>query len=80
MVMQSSGGILDAATAELSRAQVWQWIHHPTGVLEDGRPVTVDLCRRWIGEELERIRRGEAGRVAGSGRYVEAARTLVGPR
>jgi malate synthase len=33
----------DAATAEISRAQIWQWIHHPTGVLDDGRKVTVEL-------------------------------------
>ena len=26
----------DAATAEISRAQVWQWIRHPKGILEDG--------------------------------------------
>ena len=31
----------DAATAEISRAQVWQWIRHPEGKLEDGRKVTV---------------------------------------
>ncbi|MBX6395676.1 MAG: malate synthase A, partial [Alicyclobacillaceae bacterium] len=30
----------DAATAEIARAQVWQWIHHPKGVLDDGRKVT----------------------------------------
>jgi malate synthase len=33
----------DAATAEISRAQIWQWIHHPTGVLDDGRKVSVEL-------------------------------------
>ena len=36
----------DAATAEISRAQVWQWIHHPRGVLDDGRKVTVELYRQ----------------------------------
>jgi malate synthase len=45
----------DAATAEISRAQVWQWIHHGE-VLDDGRPVTPDLVRELAGEELERIR------------------------
>ncbi len=30
----------DAATAEISRAQIWQWIRHPYGVLEDGRNIT----------------------------------------
>ncbi len=33
----------DAATAEISRSQVWQWIRSPKGVLDDGRKVTADL-------------------------------------
>ncbi|MGH2345970.1 MAG: malate synthase A, partial [Chloroflexota bacterium] len=45
----------DAATAEISRAQVWQWIHHERGVLADGRRVTTQLCRELLGEELTRI-------------------------
>ncbi|MBA3263875.1 MAG: malate synthase A [Thermoleophilaceae bacterium] len=49
----------DAATAEISRAQVWQWIHHGE-VLDDGRPITPDLVRWLAGEELEKIR-GEIG-------------------
>lgn len=32
----------DAATAEISRSQVWQWIRSPKGVLDDGRKVTAD--------------------------------------
>jgi malate synthase len=32
----------DAATAEISRAQLWQWVHNPGTTLEDGREVTVD--------------------------------------
>ena len=44
----------DAATAEISRAQVWQWIRHPRGVLDDGRKVTVELFRAIMGEELAR--------------------------
>jgi malate synthase len=46
----------DAATSEISRTQVWQWIQHPTGVLEDGRKVTADLCRQLIPQELDKIR------------------------
>jgi malate synthase len=49
----------DAATAEISRAQVWQWVRHGE-TLEDGRPVTPDLVRSIATEELERIR-GEIG-------------------
>ena len=46
----------DAATAEISRAQVWQWIRHPRGILTDGRKVTVELYRQIQDEELEKIR------------------------
>jgi len=45
----------DAATAEISRGQVWQWIHHEVS-LDDGRPVTAELVRELEGEELEKIR------------------------
>ena len=45
----------DAATAEISRSQVWQWIHSPRGVLDDGRKVTVELFRELLAEELEKI-------------------------
>jgi malate synthase len=45
----------DAATAEISRSQVWQWIHSANGVLEDGRKVDDDLFRTMLAEELEKI-------------------------
>jgi malate synthase len=45
----------DAATAEISRAQVWQWIRHPRGVLDDGRKVTVAMFREVMREELAKI-------------------------
>jgi malate synthase len=45
----------DAATAEISRSQVWQWIKSPRGVLDDGRKVDVELFRRLLKEELEKI-------------------------
>jgi malate synthase len=64
----------DAATAEISRTQVWQWVHNPRGVLDDGRRVTLELVRRLQREELDRIRseRGE-GRFLG-GHFRQAAR------
>jgi len=46
----------DAATAEISRSQVWQWIRSPKGVLEDSRKVTIDLVRALIAEELARVK------------------------
>jgi malate synthase len=45
----------DAATAEISRSQVWQWIRHRR-TLDDGTAITPELVRRLEGEELERIR------------------------
>ncbi len=46
----------DAATAEISRSQVWQWIRSPKGVLDDGRKVTVELVRQLIAEELPKVK------------------------
>jgi malate synthase len=46
----------DAATAEISRSQVWQWIRHPQGVLADGRKITVDLVRQVLAEELDKLK------------------------
>ncbi|MBT8338517.1 MAG: malate synthase A [Desulfatitalea sp.] len=46
----------DAATAEIARAQVWQWVHHPEGKLGDGRKVTMDLVRRIGGEAMDQLR------------------------
>src|SRR6185295_7136549 len=40
----------DAATVEISRAQIWQWIRHPGGKLDDGRKVTVELFRKIVRE------------------------------
>jgi len=45
----------DAATAEISRSQIWQWIHNDVP-LDDGRLVTRDLTERLIDEELSKIR------------------------
>ena len=46
----------DAATAEISRSQVWQWIRSPKGVLDDGRKVTADIVRAMIAEELPKVK------------------------
>jgi malate synthase len=45
----------DAATAEISRSQIWQWVHHGAK-LQDGRTVTAELVRGVLVEEMERIR------------------------
>ena len=48
----------DAATAEISRSQVWQWIRSTKGVLDDGRKVTADMVRALVPEELAKIKAG----------------------
>lgn len=53
----------DAATAEISRAQLWQWVHHGA-VLDDGRPVTAELCDEFINAEL-----AQAGNSVDGTRY-----------
>ncbi|MBU9610533.1 malate synthase A [Burkholderia multivorans] len=51
----------DAATAEISRSQVWQWIRSPKGVLDDGRKVTAELVREFSKAELENVKRSVGG-------------------
>jgi malate synthase len=46
----------DAATAEISRSQVWQWIRSDKGVLDDGRKVTAEMVRAMIPEELAKVK------------------------
>ena len=66
----------DAATAEISRAQLWQWVHHPGGVLDDGRRVTLELVRDQIRSELHNLNaKAEQGNPA-AGHYELAARLL----
>lgn len=45
----------DAATAEISRSQIWQWLRSDKGVLADGRKVTVELFHQWLPEEVAKI-------------------------
>jgi malate synthase len=59
----------DAATAEISRSQIWQWIRSPKGVLDDGRKVTVELFRKLLDEELTRVKAEMS-----EGLYDEAAK------
>jgi malate synthase len=54
----------DAATAEISRAQVWQWIRHGAQ-LDDGRTIDRALCRAALGEELAKLRVSNGYRVYG---------------
>ncbi len=63
----------DAATAEISRSQIWQWIRSPKGVLEDGRKVTVGLFRQLLAEELPKVKTYLGEMAYSAGKYEEAA-------
>ncbi len=52
----------DTATAEISRSQLWQWVHHHA-VLEDGRTVGPDLYRAIRSEEAEKLRAIDNGKL-----------------
>ena len=62
----------DAATAEISRSQVWQWIRSSKGRLDDGRKVTAEMVAAMIPEEVARIRE-LLGPAYASGKYEDAA-------
>jgi malate synthase len=65
----------DAATAEISRSQVWQWIRSPKGRLDDGRKVTKEMVGALIPEEMAKIR-DYLGPAYAEGRYDDAARIV----
>jgi len=65
----------DAATAEISRSQVWQWIRSPKGVLDDGRKMTREMVGAMVPEELSKIR-AQLGPAFAEGRYEEASRIV----
>ena len=67
----------DAATAEISRAQLWQWVHHGA-VLADGRPLTAELVETAIAEELAAAKsRVDAERYAAYERAAGLMRSLI---
>ena len=65
-----NGLMEDAATAEISRSQVWQWLHNGV-VLGDGRPVSTELVEQVIEEEMATIAEARADAFA-SGRWDDA--------
>ncbi len=63
----------DAATAEISRSQVWQWIRSPKGVLDDGRKVDKPMVAAMIPQEMTKIR-DLLGPAFADGGYETAAK------
>jgi malate synthase len=57
----------DAATAEISRTQVWQWVHHKDARLDDGTKVTPELVKQLIGEQKEAYKK-----AMGEERYAKS--------
>lgn len=68
----------DTATAEISRAQVWQWVHSPQAYLSDGRKVTKELVLRLVPEEIEKIKTLFGEKNFASGKF-ELARQIFEP-
>jgi malate synthase len=66
----------DAATAEISRAQVWQWIRHKAK-LADGRVVDLPLCRTVLDEELQKLKAAAGDEAWTRGRYHDAAQLFL---
>jgi malate synthase A len=65
----------DAATAEISRAQVWQWLHHKAAV--DGAPLTPQRFASVVEDEMARIRREVGDARFDGGRFPEARELFV---
>jgi malate synthase len=63
----------DAATAEISRSQIWQWIRSERGVLNDGRKVDIPLCRQIMEEELLKIKTAIGDEIYNKGKFGEAS-------
>ena len=64
----------DAATAEISRSQVWQWMRSPKGVLDDGRKVTRELFHELLVDELAKTPAIVGAEAYAAGRYAEGAK------
>jgi malate synthase len=80
--LQGSGAVAifhlmeDAATAEIARSQLWQWVHNPRAALADGRKLDAALVRAWIAEEIEAIRTELGAQAFEASRLPQAAKLL----
>ncbi|HUJ86617.1 MAG TPA: malate synthase A [Burkholderiales bacterium] len=64
----------DAATAEISRSQIWQWIRSKKGKLEDGRKVTKELFGTLLAEELPKVKAYLGDEAYAAGKYEQGAK------
>jgi malate synthase len=61
----------DAATAEISRAQIWQWLRYEA-TLDNGVQVTPEFFERALKEEMARVKKELGPRAYGQSRFPEA--------
>lgn len=66
----------DVATAEIARAQIWQWIQYPKGILEDSRAINEELFRRILAHEIESIKITYGDQFFARRHYQRAAELL----
>jgi malate synthase len=66
----------DAATAEISRAQVWQWVRHHQK-LNDGRPITKEFVRQIVREENDKVKAQIGEAAYARARYEDAAHLMI---
>lgn len=77
--LDGEGGVLidhqlqDIADAEIARAQLWQWVHHPAGRLADGQEITFQLVESGLQQALQEIRREIGQEAYDAGQYRSAA-------
>lgn len=65
----------DAATAEIARAQLWQWVHHANTSLDDGRLLDHDFVRGLFEEEVEKLKQAKGADFEGA-HYATAAKQI----
>jgi malate synthase len=63
----------DAATAEISRSQVWQWVRSPKGILDDARKVSGEMVKSLIAEELAKVKATVISQGEATTSYEQAA-------
>ncbi len=68
----------DAATAEISRAQLWQWVHQPNGVLADGRKITPELVRSVYREQMNKLEQSLGAERFAGGNFDLAKKLIEG--
>ena len=61
----------DADTAEISRAQIWQWLHHKA-ITVDGKEITLDYYNMLLNQELEKIKETVGVENYNKGKYKQA--------